>query len=58
MAQLDPIVEAILANLTTAEKQQARDFLTDALNPPHTDARRPIFKAPPPPPQERAADGG
>lgn len=51
MAQLDPIVEAILANLTTGEKQQARDFLTDALNPPHTDVRRPIFKAPPPPPQ-------
>ena len=51
MAQLDPIIEAILANLTTDEKQLARDYLTDTLNPPHTDARRPIFKAPPPPPQ-------
>ena len=46
MAQLDPIIEAILANLTTTEKQQARDYLTDMLNPPHTDARRPKFKTP------------
>lgn len=58
MDQLDPIIEAILANLTTAEKQLARDYLTAALNPPHADVRRPIFKAPPPPTQERVTDGG
>lgn len=47
MAQLDPIIEAILANLTTAEKQLARDYLTDMLNPPRADTRRPTFKQPP-----------
>lgn len=41
-------MEAILANLTTDEKQLARDFLTAALNPTHTDHRRPMFKQPPP----------
>lgn len=47
VAQLDPIIEAILANLTTAEKQLARDYLTDMLNPPRADTRRPTFKQPP-----------
>lgn len=46
MAKLDPIIESILANLTTAEKQLARDYLTDMLNPPRADARRPTFKQP------------
>lgn len=46
MAELDQNLKAILDNLTTAEKQLARDWLTAALNPLCEDHRRPMFKRP------------
>lgn len=44
---LDPVIEAILANLTQPEKRQARDWLNQFLTPQQpTDKRYPTFKQP------------